>query len=241
VFLRTHGRSCSCLLAMLFLILTPASLRAQSDSASPTPDFSFPITPPNVPLLPIVGPTGEPVRPPTTQPPIFPRPIFPRPIVPPPIAPSPVSPPGTFGLTQLTQAAGTIFSGTVTAVVHHPATGSQGIATVAITFHVEQAIRGVIPGQNLTILQWMGLWSGGQRYRVGERLLLFLYPASKLGLTSCVGGSFGRFSVDPWGRVFFSAQHLSAFRTDPVLGGKAHVTFRDFALAVQQAQSRIEE
>jgi hypothetical protein len=215
-----YGRSCPRLLAILLLIFAPQLLCAQSDSANPTHDFSFPIPPPRVPLPPTVGPNGTPVRPPT-------RPPF--------------SPPGTIGLTQLTQAAGTIFSGTVTAIARHPATGTQGIETVAITFHVERAIRGVTPGQDLTISQWMGLWSGGQRYRVGERLLLFLYPASKLGLTSCVGGSFGRFSVDASGRVFFSAQHLSAFRTDPALSGKSHVGFSDFALAVRQAQSRIEE
>ena len=76
---------------------------------------------------------------------------------------------------------------------------------------------------------------GGQRYRVGERVLLFLYPPSKLGLTSCVGGRMGRFTVDPWGRVLLSAQHLSAFRADPVLGGKSRVRFSDFALAVRRA------
>jgi len=107
---------------------------------------------------------------------------------------------------------------------------------VAITFRVEQAIRGVTPGDDLTISQWMGLWSSGQRYRVGDRLLLFLYPPSKLGLTSCVGGPMGRFALDPWGRVLLSAQHLSAFRTYPLLGGKSRVRFSDFALAVRQAR-----
>ena len=33
----------------------------------------------------------------------------------------------------------------------------------------------------------------------------------------------------------FSAQHLSAFRKDPVLGGKSRVAFSDFALAVRRA------
>jgi hypothetical protein len=140
-----------------------------------------------------------------------------------------------FGFPDMVRAAGMIFSGTVTAIERRPAANqAQAIATVAITFHIEHAFRGARLGENLTISQWMGLWSSGQRYRVGERVLLFLYPPSKLGLTSCVAGPMGRFDVDAWGRVWFSAQHLSAFRTDPVLGGKSRL-LSDFALAVRQA------
>jgi hypothetical protein len=128
-----------------------------------------------------------------------------------------------------------IFSATVTSITRRPATDGQAMETVAITFHVERAIRGATPGEDLTITQWMGMWSSGQRYRIGERALLFLYPPSKVGLTSCVGGPMGRFNLDSLGRVLLSAQQLSAFRRDPVLGGKSRVSFRDFALAVQLA------
>jgi hypothetical protein len=137
-------------------------------------------------------------------------------------------------LQQIAYAAGTIFSGTVTAIARHPPTHAQALETVAITFHVERAIRGASPGTDLTVEQWMGLWASGQRYRVGERLLLFFYPPSKLGLTSSVGAEIGRFRVDPAGRVMLSAQQLSAFRADPVLAGKSRVTFNDFALAVRR-------
>lgn len=140
-----------------------------------------------------------------------------------------------FGFPLMVRAAGTIFSGTVISVARHPASSSQTVETLAITFHVENAVRGATPGENLTITQWIGLWSGGQRYRVGERVLLFLYPPSKLGLTSCVAGGMGRFAIDPWGRVLLSAHHLSAFRADPVLGGKSRVRFSDFASAVRRA------
>jgi hypothetical protein len=139
------------------------------------------------------------------------------------------------GFSQITRAAGTIFSGTVMAIARRPALHGPSVETVAITFHVESAIRGATPGEDLTVFQWIGLWSSGQRYRVGERVLLFLYPLSKLGLTSSVAGPMGRFTVDPWGRVMLSAQHMSAFRGDPVLGGKARVRIGDFALAVRQA------
>ena len=146
----------------------------------------------------------------------------------------PITPPA-IGFPGIARAAGTIFSGTVTSIARRPASRAQAVETIAITFHVENAIRGATPGEDLTISQWIGLWSGGQRYRVGERVLLFLYPPSKLGLTSCVAGAIGRFAIDPWGRVLLSAQHLSAFRADPVLGGKSRIRFSEFALAVRQA------
>lgn len=146
-----------------------------------------------------------------------------------------MTPPGTIGLPQLAQVAGMIFSATVTGIARRPASGGQSIETVAITFHVQNVIRGARPGEKVTIAQWIGLWSSGQRYRIGERALIFLYPPSKLGLTSCVGGPLGRFDLDSLGRVMLSAQQLSAFRRDPVLGGKSRASFRDFALAVRQA------
>ena len=104
-----------------------------------------------------------------------------------------------------------------------------------MTFHVENAVRGATPGRDLTITQWIGLWASGQRYRVGERVLLILYPNSKLGLTSVVGGSLGRFAVDRAGWVQLTAEHVAAFRGDPVLGGKLRARFGDFALAVRHA------
>jgi hypothetical protein len=127
-----------------------------------------------------------------------------------------------------------IFSGTVKRVAGRPASGS-AVETVEVTFHVDNAIRGTTAGEDLTISQWIGLWTSGQRYRVGERVLLFLYPPSKLGLTSSVAGKMGRFNLDPRGRVLLSAHHLSAFRDDPYLGGKPRVRFSDFALAVRRA------
>lgn len=208
-----YGRSCRCLLAISLLILAPAWVRGQSGRLDSAPDFAIPLPP-------------EVFRPRD----VVPLPALPRaPLIP------PVAPPGTIGFPLLVRAAGTIFSGTVKAIARHTASQGEAVETVAITFHIENAIRGATPGEDLTIAQWIGLWSGGQRYRVGERVLLFLYPASKLGLTSCVGGAMGRFAIDPWGRVLFSAQHLSAFRSDPVLGGRSRVNFSDLALAVRRA------
>jgi hypothetical protein len=211
------------LLIVAVLIVSPVSLHAQSDSAIRTHDFAFPVSPP--PHL--LSPPTAPSRGSLLSPPGAPRKAL------------PFSPKGIFGLAQLTRAAGRIFSGTVTAISPHMAAG-QGIETVSITFHVDRAIRGVVTGQDLTISQWMGAWSSGQRYRTGERLLLFLYPSSKLGLTSCVGGNLGRFTFDSLGRILLSPQHLSAFRTNRILGGKSRASFSDFALAVDLARSQTE-
>jgi hypothetical protein len=139
------------------------------------------------------------------------------------------------GLSQLVRAAGTIFSGTVTSITRHPASNGQSVATVSVTFHIENALRGAISGRDFTISEWSGLWSTGQNYHVGERLLVLLYPRSKLGLTSSVAGSLGRFAVDAHGTILLSSQHISALGRDPVLGGKSRLRFSDFALAVRQA------
>lgn len=202
-----RGRSCAALLTVAVLILAPGWLRSQSDRALPQPEFRL--------------------YPPLQTPPAGPETILPFPI--PPVA-SPV-----LGLPQIARAAGIIFSGRVTGIARHPASARRPIETVAVTFHVESALRGTTPGESLTITQWIGLWSSGQRYRVGERVLLFLYPPSKLGLTSSVGGPMGRFRFGPRGRVLLSAQQISVLRTDSVLGGKSHISFSDFARAVRQA------
>jgi hypothetical protein len=200
------GRSCTCLLAISVLLLAPIVLHGQSGRVRLAPNIETPLRG-DVEQSPIADLRHR----------------------------LPIAPPGTTGLPVITRAAGTIFSGTVTAIERRPATSTQVVETVAITFHIDNAIRGVTPDENLTISQWIGLWSSGQRYRIGEHVLLFLYPPSKLGLTSCVTGGMGRFSVDARGRVLLSAHHLSAFRADPVLGGKSRVRFSDFALAVRRA------
>jgi len=205
-----HGRSL-CLLVILSL-LAPLRVGSQTERRASDSQITsdFAIRWPTIIQTPDVGPGTSPVRPPLRS-------------------------PGIIGFQGVARAARTIFSGTVTAIERHPATHGQPIETVAITFHVENAIRGTTPGSDLTISQWIGLWSGGQRYRVGERVLLFLYPLSKLGLTSCVAWPTGRFNVDGQGRILLSAQHLVSFRKDPVLGGKSHARFSDFALAVRRA------
>jgi hypothetical protein len=165
-------------------------------------------------------------------------------------------PPGTITFSRIARAAGTIFLGTVTKIESGPERGGRSIATVAVTFHVERGLRGVTAGESFTILQWLGVWTGGQQYQVGERLLLLLYPPSKLGLTSAVAGPMGQFRVDPAGGILLSGQQLAAFRgsslltgpsltgpslTGPLLTGPSHIGFNDFVQALHQAMEEERE
>lgn len=102
------------------------------------------------------------------------------------------------------QKAGIIFSGRVIFVGHSASSTSQTGGFTVVTFQVEHAIRGTTAGQKLTIHEWAGLWERGERYRVGERVGLFLYAPSRLGLTSAVAGTRGRFGIDQAGMVVYS-------------------------------------
>jgi hypothetical protein len=149
----------------------------------------------------------------------------------------------------MTRAAGTIFLGTVTKIESGPERAGSSIATVAVTFHVERGLRGATSGESLTILQWLGLWTGGQQYQVGERVLLFLYPASKLGLTSAVAGSLGQFRLDPAGRILPSGQQLTALRGYSLLtgltgqspAGALRIALNDFVRALDRAMAEERE
>jgi hypothetical protein len=105
---------------------------------------------------------------------------------------------------DLLRASGMIFTGVVLAVQRSDTTTSSAITQV--TFRVENAIRGVRRGQLVRVSEWGGLWNSGERYTKGERVLLFLYPKSKLGLTSPVGGKAGRYAVDSAGRIVSTGQ-----------------------------------
>lgn len=146
---------------------------------------------------------------------------------------------------QMSQAAGLIFSGYVTFVGHwdSPMSSSAAPATV-ITFRVEHAIHGVRAGQQLTIQEWAGLWHLGERYRVGEHLLLFLFPPSRLGLTSPVSGALGRFSITASGGVAFQPAHRYAFGGEKFIGKTDVLPIaemdRAVRLALQESGERIQ-
>lgn len=116
----------------------------------------------------------------------------------------------------LARYSGLIFSGTALRVEHLNSNPASAVATTQITFRVQTAIRRVRPGQVLKIREWDGLWNSGERYQPGERVLLFLFPASRLGLTSPVGGRLGRFRVDDAGRVEVQTEFGSGKRPKPI-------------------------
>lgn len=143
---------------------------------------------------------------------------------------------------RIIRPAGYIFAGTVRAIEYEPAKAPGQVATVRITFRVEQAIRGTQSGATLTVREWAGLWNAGERYHRGERLLLFLYPLSKLGLTSAVGASVGRFAVDKSGQVILNREQAAAIGTlepgMPVLNGRIHL--REFTRALRRRMAQEE-
>src|SRR5437660_7852226 len=144
---------------------------------------------------------------------------------------------------QFTRNSGYIFSGTVLKIQRTTA-GENAIAFTQVSFRVDQAIRGVRAGEILTIREWSGLWDSGERYRPGERVLLFLYPVSKLGFTSPVGGALGRFAVDHAGKIHINGpqrQSLSSNRPHSQFPGRSRVSPREFAHEILHASENEHE
>jgi len=145
-------------------------------------------------------------------------------------------------LPSLVSKAGYIFSGTVKSVERIAPRTPNSLPVMRITFQVERGFFGIRSGRELAIHECVGLWQSGESYRPGEKVLLFLYPPSKLGLTSPVGGLNGRFNVDPGGRIII----------DPRTGGgplhrlprtgapkKILLSPDDFARALRQARGEL--
>ena len=120
-------------------------------------------------------------------------------------------PADTSELRSMTRLSGAIFAGRVVAIQYLRPRFSGEVATVRVTFRVERGIRGARTGRQFVLREWAALWNSGQRYSIGERVLLFLYPASKVGLTSPVGGERGRFRLDAKGQVILSAERAKVF------------------------------
>ena len=220
------GRGCWRLLATFALtfvasiLVAPTLLRGQDSAADRSP-VGAPTVAPVLARDLTLPRYSWPIAPVSISPPSLPRhyPVVPQPPV----------------LQQLVRAAGIIFSGRVTSIRGAPASPGPAPASTTVTFQVEHAMRGTSPGESLTIREWAGLWSSGERYRVGEHVLLFLYAPSKLGLTSPVAGAMGKFAMDSHGRIVMDARHVIALATDPIVGGKTVVSYSSFIQAVRRA------
>jgi hypothetical protein len=213
------------LLAAFLLILVAALSHAQDGAAARLPPLAS--NPGMLRYAPVGEPGWIPPYPGTIE--RYPSSGYPG-VYPPgryPFVPSPIRFP------QIVQAAGIIFSGHVTAVARtHSSTRP---VSTAVTFKVESAIQGTFVGQTLTIHEWAGLWTRGERYRVGEHVFLFLYSPSKLGLTSPVAGGIGRFAINSGGQIVMTPQHVHILVKDPILGGKLVVPYSDFEVAVRRS------
>jgi hypothetical protein len=102
-------------------------------------------------------------------------------------------------LPQLVEDAGKIFLGKCIEV-RSGKDPDTGLIVTWITFEVSKGIKGD-PGETETIKQLGGTHEGltvtsfTPTFRVGEEVLLFVYPASAVGLTSAVGLHQGKFNV----------------------------------------------
>lgn len=101
---------------------------------------------------------------------------------------------------HLSSRAGMVFAGTVLSDRMQTARTDRGVPSIALRFRVDRAIAGVESGQVLTIREWTGAWSLYSPMCRGEHVLLFLYPLSRVGLTSPVGGPQGQVRLDGTGR-----------------------------------------
>ena len=97
-------------------------------------------------------------------------------------------------LHQMSDQAGVVFVGEVTAIRH--ITGDNGASgIVEVEFRIDQAVRGITGGTYI-LREWAGLWAGGdQRYRTGQRLLMLLHTPGANGISSPVGGMAGAIPV----------------------------------------------
>lgn len=144
------------------------------------------------------------------------------------------------GLHSLATRSGYAFAGTVKSVERIKPHRKDSVSVMRITFHVDKGYRGVRTGQTISIHEWAGLWEAGERYRAGERVVLFLYPPSKLGLTSPVEN--GRFPVDSSGQVVVPSVRppsVSPPVTSPApsqLPSGVRISLQDLGLALKRAE-----
>lgn len=96
---------------------------------------------------------------------------------------------------EMTAAAARVVHGRVTDVRagQHPTQPS--LAVLFVKLEVIESLKGS-PAREISFMQFAGgVFSHLPTYRVGEEVLLFLYPESRYGLTSPVGEGAGKFRV----------------------------------------------
>lgn len=114
----------------------------------------------------------------------------------------------------LSQRAGMVFTGTVLGAGTQAVGTDRGIPAIELNFRVDRPIAGVERGQVITIHEWAGAASRHRALRSGEHLLLFLYPPSRLGLTSPVGGPLGQIALDASGESVAAPAVFTAVKVE---------------------------
>lgn len=110
---------------------------------------------------------------------------------------APATPPQSIedALHQMSDQAAVIFAGQVVAIRRYDQ-DSAASGFVEIEFRVDQAVRGCTAGVPYLLHEWAGLWTGGvPRYRIGQRLLMFLHAPGPTGLSSPIGGMDGAIPI----------------------------------------------
>ena len=118
------------------------------------------------------------------------------------------------GIEKLARPAGMIFSGAVVRVETERDESGKPVS-VRIAFRVDQAVRGCNAGETIEIAERAELWVRDDRYRVGQRLLLFLYPRNQAGLTSPVAGDLGVFMLGSNGLLRLTPQQAGLLGSQP--------------------------
>ena len=146
---------------------------------------------------------------------------------------------------KLARPAGIVFSGTVVRIERERDESGKP-ASMRIAFRVEEAVRGCYAGETVEVAEWAELWVRHDRYRVGQQVLLFLYPRNASGLTSPVGGDSGVFVLGSNGLLQMTPQQAYLLGSQPgerpALGESTHPTparagLRSFSTAKEVIRS----
>jgi hypothetical protein len=136
---------------------------------------------------------------------------------------------------SLSQRAGMIFAGTVLSSGSQTVRMDRSVAAIELRFRVDRPIAGVDAGQVLTIHEWAGASSGHRPLRRGEHILIFLYPPSRLGLTSPVGGSLGQIGLDSTGQ-YVAVTHQAITQSNRSLPARSLIKVSQLERAIRAAR-----
>lgn len=98
-------------------------------------------------------------------------------------------------LDALAETADRVFVGTCTGIKDIKKDKLAKVHVVKYTFKISEAIKGVTGKTEISFKQWKAT-TREAGYTIGEKYVLFLYPNSRLGLTSPVGFLQGQFNIN---------------------------------------------